>query len=1102
MTDLIDATQPNKSANVFASAGSGKTWLLITRICRLLLHDVSPKHILAITFTRKNAAEMRQRLAYKLSQWATMPEAELIDELKAIDEPFNSNNLNKARSLYEILEHSLQSIRISTFHSFCEEIIRAFPLESQLPTMFSIVENDFKLQQEAFKQLLNKSEQKDQSELQQALNQLHRFCFGLNGTRKALFSFLNSRNEWLAFTQNQRDPVSFANQQLITTLGDTCESNSTEGIADLEPALTNISKTFHKSNPTHQKHATQIDTYLASNNKTTESFFYFMESVFLTSTGEARKIKFSQAVTKVCGASDCQQAYDDFHTIVEFILDHFDKQRHKKLIESTQAWFFVGNELIKLYQKTKQQQGVIDFQDLEWEVYRLLRQDNQALWVQYKLGQRIHHFLVDEFQDTSPIQWHLLQPIIESSFEQWQDSINSLFLVGDVKQSIYRFRGANPEIQGLVSKWSEQHLTSETHKNDISWRSCQAVIDFVNTIFTSDIVKHQLPHFQTHHCQHPNMWGKVILHPLLKAAENNNTTEFRNPLETGRNESTSSAYYQEGLLIADQIEQIIANQTPIYDGKSIRAAEYRDILIITRNRSHLDDLKAGLRSKLIPIHANDALHLLDYLEIQDILALLNALVNPYDDLKLVHALRSPIFGLNHDDILTLHACPANDWHEKLQQITKHEIDNSRITQAQAKLTSWRNLVDHIPVHDLLSKIYESGEVLARYQKFIPEHEYESVHTRLLQLLQTSLEINSGRFSSVRRFIREIKQNNPSINLSNNSSNSIQILTAHGAKGLEAPIVFLADTGPNKPPPEQFKTLSHWPTEKAQPELFMLSCKTSKMSRSALNKQEQLAQNNNENLNLLYVALTRAKQILIISGVADKRNSTDSWHQLICNALGLEISEAWQIEQNNKPDLTKQVPTEIHSIKHWFAEKYFNPVTPMWNTSTEIAVIESQEALAGTAIHKCLEIISKTPDIDEITLLTRLQEATEFELNTTDLKPLIDEAKTCLTHSNSHEIFQLPRDIKTYNEVEISHQYEGELTLSIIDRLIISNKEAWIIDYKTDREVNRDNAKNHARKLHSAQMKRYRSAIQCLYPDYAIRSSILFTKLPMIVEIDC
>ena len=798
MSELNLATHPQHNVNVFASAGSGKTWLLITRICRLLLAGTEPQQILAITFTRKSAAEMRARLFEKLASWSLMEESQLVKELTSIEESASSENINIARSLYEKLLFSQQSIRISTFHAFCEEIIRAFPLESELPTTFELTEHEHLYINLAWQRLLNENEKTTNSKLQNALHTLFDFCYGLNGTKSALINFLHSRSEWQAYTQTKSDAPKFAYEKLTQSLDDSANTTDPDWInsqscIDNLIAYTKILQTSPAK--TYQGWAEKISLALETQDQSSERFFTQLKLIFLTSDNTPRKLTISKAWQKLISAAQADEAtylHKDFCTK---ILAYQDTLTHEKLLRANQAWFHAGNIFLAIYQQVKLEHGVIDFSDLEWETYRLLKQQDHALWVQYKLGQRIQHFLVDEFQDTNPIQWHLLKPLIESSRDLNDSEQNSLFLVGDVKQSIYRFRGANPEIQTLADNWSRHALGSQQLSNDHSWRSSPAIIECVNRIFSHQSLEETFPTFSKHSYQHKDRWGLVKIYPLIEADQKSENSEFRDPLSYSDQNKQYSSHYLEGRLIAEQIKNLIANETPIYEQDTVRPAQLSDILILTRTRSHLDELKAGLIHNGISVSSSDTLSLRSFLEIQDVLALLTCLIDPYDDLALIQLLRSPIFNIDEDTLIELCKIDAPAWQQKLDIAITTLANKHPLNFAQEKLQSWRALADKIPVHDLLNFIYADGNVLLSYSHALPDADAAHACARLNQLLQQSLDIDSGRYTSIARFIRSIKQINPdTTDTYENTNNSITIMTVHGAKGLEAPIVFLADSG--------------------------------------------------------------------------------------------------------------------------------------------------------------------------------------------------------------------------------------------------------------------------------------------------------------------
>ncbi|MDW3095176.1 MAG: UvrD-helicase domain-containing protein [Gammaproteobacteria bacterium] len=1104
MASLDTSTHPQNNANVFASAGSGKTWLLITRICRLLLAGAEPQQILAITFTRKSAAEMRARLFDKLQAWSVISETQLRNELAAIRETTDNSNIEKARGLYEKLLFSDQTIRISTFHAFCEEIIRAFPLESELPTTFELTEHSHVYANQAWQRLLTSSEQTGKTKLREALHTLFDFCFGLNGCKTALLSFLNARSEWRAFTKQSQDAVAFAYTELVKQVGESHDNEYSLWLQSNE-FIDTLKKYYEllRTSPakTYQQWADKIEPILSIQDQRLNSTLQSLRSALLTNDNNPRKLTISKAWQKIISPQQVDFLTRTHQEFTSKLLSLLDSQVHTRLLNANQAWFYAGRELLQQYQHVKFEHGIIDFNDLEWETYRLLQQEDHALWVQYKLGQRIRHFLVDEFQDTNPIQWHLLKPLIESSQDQHETQSSSLFLVGDIKQSIYRFRGANPEIQTLASEWSQQQLNSQLMSNDHSWRSSPAIIDCVNRIFSHHTIAEKFCLFQTHSYQHNDRWGFVKIHPLIDIQVKQELKQFRDPLSTPRENDEQTAHYKEGVLIAKEISRLIQSNTPIYDGDRIRAANYSDILILTRTRSHLEELKSGLVSASIPIQANDATRLLDFLEIKDMLALLTTLIDPYDDLAFTHLLSSPIFNIKEQQLIQLKVVDAATWKQKLDIYTADASPDNQLHAVKAKLYEWHQLSDRIPVHDLLNYIFSNWNILERYRSAIANSESQHICARLNQFLQQSLDIDSGRFSSIARFLRSIKETNPEALFvdDNEDANVVDIMTVHGSKGLESPIVFIADSGPSNEPPEQFNAITQWPATSESPEIFMLGCKQSSMSNSIQSIKDRASQSSDEGLNLLYVALTRAKQILIITGVNAARSSQLGWHHQCGTALEIEDNnEIWRHEHLSEPKI--DADKSILPAKFNYPENFSDLLEPIGASSTMASINEStsDEALEGTLIHKLLEILSQSPDISDQALLNRVNIESDTHITLEQLTPLKSEACMCLNDDGLKIIFEKNDTQQVHHEVSVASTL-GTEPINIIDQMIVSNESVWIIDFKTQADISEQSAKAEAIKF-KPQLTRYANAVQSLYPTLAIRCSIVFTKIAKLVDV--
>ena len=1101
MTSLEPSTDPTGNANVFASAGSGKTWLLITRICRLMLAGASPQHILAITFTRKSAADMRLRLDERLARWATISESELITELQSIGESTSKQRVTRARQLYEQVLFSEQKIRITTFHAFCEEVVRAFPLESELPAMFEITEQTHSYSNQAFKNLLQLSERQNETELTDALHTLHEFCFGINNTKKALLSFLEARNDWRVFTADSTDPIKFARDTLEQILNVENDSNSSvfSSTSELIDKLANYSNALKSSGTkTRIAAAEKVDHFVRAHSKATEALpLHLIKSVFLTEKLEPRELKIGKKWQTTLGEHKTAELRKDHAEICTQIVGYLDTITRENYEFANRAWFYAGDRFLQCFQEEKYKIGIVDFNDLEWETFRLLQQQDHALWVQYKLGERIKHFLVDEFQDTNPIQWQLLRPLIESSHEQHQHEVGSLFLVGDVKQSIYRFRGANPEIQHLAANWAHATLQSQEYSNNHSWRSAPAIIECVNQVFAGS----KLLSFQTHHVQHEDYWGFVELHPLTKIKRAEINDDFRDPLHHARSQDESTAHFHEGLWLAERIEQLIDDQTPIYNNGSVRPVKYGDILVLTRTRSHVNELTAGLRSRSIPVYVSESERLITFLEIKDLIALLNCLIDPYNDLALTHALRSPIFSIDNADLIKLRHLEFEFWHQKLAFFITSIEQEHPLKTAYIQLNKWRELADKIPVHDLLSHIYASWNLIDRYKQATYSTEALQIANRLTQFLHLSLEIDSGRYSSIARFLRKLQEYNPEAQISTESVelDAIKFMTVHGAKGLEAPIVFLADSGPLKSPPEQYASYVQWPAENPSPELIMLSCKQSLMPRSASRIKEQNNNATDESLNLLYVALTRAKQILIISGVEADQNKQDCWHAFLTERLNRENNEIKRIEKGQRP---KPVALEISTtnIRKAPNVNLFQAIPP--NTINKISAPNNanEASKQGIIIHKCLELLSERRDLKIAELNELVGRETGLTISMQELKPLYEEALNCITHENTARAFQIHAHSRALNEIAIAHQTtERGTAVNVIDRLIIDNETAWIIDYKTERDVSIENA-SELLNNHQNQLRRYANSVAALYPSHQVKCSILFTKLPLLLDL--
>ena len=1107
------ATDPNANIAVFASAGSGKTYLLVHRILKLLLNGVDPAHILAITFTRKAASEMQERLMKVLAEWASVDDAYLQKTLKDLSHPYDSASIAKARNIYEELLFAEHEIRITTFHAFCQDILKRFAIHAGVPAGFRVVESNFLLKQEARKQLFKHAQSKDQQKLSQSLFKLLDHCNSVNNIHHVLDTFIDSRSDWWSFTESQEDPIAHAEKCLHSYLFKQ-PFDYVEIISSLKPLIHEYN-TYLSLHPTktNQNNCETLSIFLENSQPELQHLDAIIK-VYLTEKPEKRKLKASKELEKNLGSEKMNKLLQLHDIISEHLLDYLDNKKKQDLYEFNQAWFYAGHQLIEEFQRLKFNQHTLDFDDLEWYTYLLLNQHESATWVQYKLDQRIQHILIDEFQDTNPTQWKLILPLLNELAIDSNDHHRSLFFVGDAKQSIYGFRRANSYLQHTAANWAKQNLNADVLETDDSYRSSPVIIKFVNQLFAQKNI--QLKNFNAHNAVQSNLWGEVQIEPLVTIddLETNKSPQlhFRNLLLEARQNVESDCHFLEGQAIAKKINSVVNSSNIIDKEANVKVIDYSDIIILARSRTHLAQLELALREQNIPYNSTYDKDFLSTLEVQDILALLTFLIQPHNDLALAQVLRSPLYALSDKELMQISIQAAITWHEKLKAYADVS-NNQTVKVALEQLHRWQTMVNTVPVHDLLDQIYFQTNLLTRYASSCSSTNNQETKTQILEnlvaLLQLSLDLDAGRYSNVQNFLQTLKNPNAVDSVANNFQqqyeNAIQIMTIHAAKGLEAPVVFLMDTGPQKPKSHTYQPIIHWPSEARRPEQFFILGRKDDIDKNTQIVIDQQAQKDwQEELNLLYVALTRAKQYLYISGTASKQN-TYSWHSIINDAFDQDINKkGLTLRYGNilQAETSQAVSTDTGQTKNIDFDLN-QPFAIKNDLDSEIEQISANEDLAsyGTLVHKIFELTDK--DYFEKyhkheQLRTTVDSVLSVKTSSQDFDRALEEVKSCMNSTALNEIFLTSPNSKTLKEVPVSYIKNGQIYYRIIDRLIIENNTAWIIDYKTASDVKEETMHEHAMQYLN-QIDTYRNAVKKLHPNKTIRASILFTTIPALYD---
>ncbi|MCW9047726.1 MAG: UvrD-helicase domain-containing protein [Gammaproteobacteria bacterium] len=1125
----LQAANPYINATVTASAGSGKTYMLVTRLVRLLLEGAEPGSILALTFTRKAAAEMQQRLSERLYQLATVDDEKLFSLLAELD--LSKDYQQKARALYEAHQYCDYPVRTLTFHSFCQDLLSRFPIEADIPPNFDLLESADLLIQQARDALFNEATLDMQGELSSHLQHLMKHCGGLFNLHKVLNSFLQHRSDWWAYTDNEAgNKATFASQKLASSLN---YDSTTEPISDffndlLIQRILEFSKLLGlAAGKKNLQFSARLADWLVET-PTDENAFNLLRGCFLTQKNTPLARKDSAALRKKLGDDDADRFLESHEIISNKILETLEELNKQHCWQLNHHWFYCGEKFIEHYQTLKNQQRLLDFTDLEWRSYKLLQDSENALWIQYKLDQQIQHLLIDEFQDTNPTQWQLILPLLEEMASAESEKHRSVFLVGDEKQSIYSFRRAKPELQQQASNWLSQHLNAESFPLNKSWRSSPAIINTVNAVFLQDEFQTTLPGFIKHQTNLETLSGTVEVLPLWRMSDLDKNIEdvyCRNPLNEARAES-SGIHQKEARQIANHIKQLIKNKTPVADGDIHRVLTYNDIFILVRKRAHVEDYERALRDADIAYLGTNRGTFLSCLEIQDMEALLDTLLTPFNNLALAQVLKSPLFSASDNDLQTLAAHPhQGHWFSRLEILSEELDANHPLKRAWIYLNNWRSLADKIPVHDLLDKIFAQADVLERYKRSTPTALQARVQANLTLFLEMALDLDSGRYPSLMHFLFHLRS------LKNTQSDApdeapmetrqarVRIMTIHASKGLEAPVVYLADTITTAKDRSSLSTLIDWPVEDKKPTHFQLvpASKLQDEQSRKLTKQLKEAQQK-EDANLLYVAITRARQYLFISGCQADRGPFANWYQPLFTALQSLTNKADEQADNHlcysfgeqalcnvtapeqstatksTHDMDEALSRKIDIFRKPQVMLAPSRATTHSSSATEHDDRNKDNQLAiqrGIAIHRMLELLTLDDKLSADSIIKRISFEMHIE-NNKQLKNWFSIAHANYTHADLQKIFKPDEIIKIYNECPIQYIKDNCLIYGIIDRLIVKQNQVIIIDYKTHQHANINNLQEISQE-YQQQMFYYANGIKELWPDKEIITYLLFTE---------
>ncbi|MBI4742529.1 MAG: UvrD-helicase domain-containing protein [Betaproteobacteria bacterium] len=1097
--DLIaTALDPARSVVVEACAGSGKTWLLASRIVRLLLAGVAPGEILAITFTRKAAREIEERVVDWLRLLATDSERQVAAFLAERGVKINDETVRNARALFERVVGAQPRLAVNTFHGWFLQLVAAAPLSAHLAGA-TLVDSGSRLFDEwwqSFAAEVQKEAQKDpQSALGESFVALLREA-GLDAARRLVRRGIDRRAEWLAFGAGQSDPLAHALSELRARLG----------VGETETALAGFfaagwASDYHAYLGWLELSELETDRKLAHKlapalNEGAEdgARFAALREAFLTQANAPRARKPSKALDKRFGADGAARFLELHARLGGTILACLAQQAEERAYAFNRHACRVLHAFLAHVDAFKAARRQIDFVDAEWRVLQLLRDEPAAAFLQARLDARYRHVLLDEFQDTNPLQWQILLAWLDAYSDAQRPGV---FLVGDPKQSIYRFRRAEPKLFAAAANFLENHFAAARCAQDTTRRNAQPIVDTVNALF---LAVPEFAPFREQRSLAGALPGRVELLPLCGEEDDREETGddgaspregLRDPLTEAGREPLDSRRAREAGLVAERIVQMVGvwqiEASDATGQKTSRPLRYGDIMLLTRSRTHLATYETALVAANIPFVGASRGGLLATPEARDLVALLEFLVTPAADLPLAQTLRSPVFACSDEELLLLAARPEATWWQRLQCLVaeSEEAAPPRLARAARLLAEWLHAADRLPAHDLLDRITHRGEVLARYRLAAPPAARAGVEANLRALLLLSLDLDGGRYPSLPRFIAELKDlraadandapDEGAIDGEDTpraaDAGRVRILTIHGAKGLEAPLVWLLDANTAPRAAEPWDVLVDWAPEAAAPRHFSFVGR--KEERGAARQplfDREAAAAEREELNLLYVAITRARQVFVASGIESGKGGGGTPYRRLHAALeklggsgalahGDELPQCSATAAPIAPTATPDAPD-----------------APLPQVGARRAVPDAAER-TGILLHALLE--RRTGRL--------AQDGWWRDLGFGDgeYRNVLPAAERLLAEPALQRFFDPAQFRRAWNELEISG---SDGVMQRIDRLVDSpgsDDAFWVLDYKSSRsETSRLAA-------YRAQVAAYCAAVAAVFPGRSVRGALVF-----------
>jgi ATP-dependent helicase/nuclease subunit A len=1123
------AAAPARSAFVMANAGSGKTRVLTNRVARLLLDDIDPEKILCITFTKAAAAEMADRLFSVLGDWALASDGDLIKalhELEGVKKKRDADELAKARRLFARALETPGGLKIQTIHSFCESVLRRFPLEAGAPPGLSVLEDaeSFALMNAALDEIARNAGRDaeiaaafDQLTSERNEDQLRELLVGAASNGVALENGGDVNDRIAVLEQVLRVDPDLSGEtlasQFITSLNDNELKRAHDGLA---------------AEGTQPQEASQrLSPYFSASSD--DEKWEALEAFFLTGAGTPYKRLATNATDK---HDPWVKPY--LQELVSGFAAAIEQRKAFKIFQDTVAQWRLTAALRKRYETAKAARAALDFDDLILRCRALFKRAESA-WIMYKLDFGVEHILLDEAQDTSPRQWEVIESLFEEFFSGAgsREVQRSFFAVGDLKQSIYSFQGADVDLFKQKEQSLGEKLARVTDYKSVplslSFRTTAPVLSFVDAVFVDEAAEGLGDVVPAHGVKREGEAGLVELWPLTPYPEKVDINPWDAPVD-------APAGNHPVRVLCDRVattikgwrenDEILESQ-----GRAVRAG---DILILVQSRGTLfTEIISRLSALGVPVAGPDRLKLNEDPAVEDLISYARFSLSASDDLSLAEILKSPLFRFEDDADLFPLAHERGE-HETLWRSLCRRADEQKHWRAAAdEINESRLIAAYEGPLAFFNHVLNTGDPSGRRRFY--ERLGKASSDAIDELLRQAIDFENANPRSLRVFVdwfdgaaAEIKRE------MERENDAVRVMTAHGAKGLEAEIVFLLDAhrevnlrniGP-------LITLDGEHGDLAEGASLLVGAKSNDIALTEAARAELSRKAFEEYRRLFYVAATRAKDRLYICGVESGKKTNPhkkpanqkTWHALAEAAFGrmTNVSEGAQPFWEGGDDVLRRISCDQTApIKDEYSEKAIAGIKPpAWlfakakkETATprlapsRLAGEEANKFLEGAdvsyspllghdkyfrgrTLHRLLELL---PDVfvnERAGVADRLLARLAGDVDIAERNEWRDEVLKVLNDPSFASVFA-PGSMAEVPIAGTLGPNTAPLKISgQIDRLVISESQIVVVDYKTNRPPPKEAA--NIDPAYVAQMAAYRALLREIYPGREVVCGILWT----------